>query len=96
MVDPRIAQFLAQRGGLVAEALGEGAVRATHERRAEERGVPLDRYPDLLASDPREAAQFLEDLKKHPKLGRFNWQMPTPDMKNKIASFKIQGKLEGG
>lgn len=48
------------------------------------------------ARDLQTAAQFLEDLKKHPKLGRFTWQMPTPDMKNKIASFKIQGKLEGG
>lgn len=48
------------------------------------------------ARDLQTAAQFLEDLKKHPKLGRFTWEMPTPDMKNKIASFKIQGKLEGG
>lgn len=48
------------------------------------------------ARDLQTAAQFLEDLKKHPKLGRFTWEMPTPDMKNKIASFKIQGKLVGG
>lgn len=48
------------------------------------------------ARDLQTAAQFLEDLKKHPKLNRFNWEMPTPDMKNKIASFRITGKLEGG
>lgn len=48
------------------------------------------------ARDLQTAAQFLEDLKKHPKLGRFNWEMPTPDMRNKVASFKIQGKLQGG
>ncbi|MFZ4767304.1 MAG: PilN domain-containing protein [Roseimicrobium sp.] len=67
-------------------------------------GLVLKKFeakPDAIelrgdARDLQTAAQFLEDLKKHPKLGRFTWQMPTPDMKNKIASFKIQGKLEGG
>lgn len=48
------------------------------------------------ARDLQTAAQFLEDLKGHPKLSRFTWEMPTPDMKNKVASFKIQGKLLGG
>ena len=48
------------------------------------------------ARDLQTAAQFLEDLKKHPKLGRFSWEMPTPDMRNKVATFKIQGKLQGG
>ena len=48
------------------------------------------------ARDLQTAAQFLEDLKKHEKLSRFQWEMPTPDMKNKVASFKILGKLEGG
>jgi hypothetical protein len=47
------------------------------------------------ARDLQTAEQFLEDLKKHPKLSRFTWLMPTPDMKNKIATFKIQGKLGG-
>lgn len=48
------------------------------------------------ARDLQTAAQFLEDLKGHPKLGRFTWEMPTPDMKNKVATFRIQGKLGGG
>ncbi len=46
------------------------------------------------ARDAQTATQFLEDLKKHPKLSRFNWSMPVPSMKEKAASFKIQGKLE--
>jgi hypothetical protein len=48
------------------------------------------------ARDLQTAEQFLEDLQKHPKLSRFTWEMPTPDMKNKIANFKIQGKLAEG
>jgi hypothetical protein len=48
------------------------------------------------ARDLQTAEQFLEDLRKHPKLSRFTWEMPTPDMKNKIATFKIQGKFGGG
>lgn len=48
------------------------------------------------ARDLQTAAQFLEDLKKHPKLNRFHWEMPTPDMKNKIATFRITGKMDGG
>ncbi len=47
------------------------------------------------ARDLQTAAQLLEDLKKHPKLNRFHWEMPTPDMRNKVASFRITGKLEG-
>lgn len=46
--------------------------------------------------DAQTATQFLEDLKKHPKLNRFTWSMPVPSVKDKVASFKIQGKLEGG
>ncbi|CAN5913974.1 hypothetical protein BH11VER1_BH11VER1_25640 [soil metagenome] len=46
--------------------------------------------------DAQTATQFLEDLKKHPKLNRFIWSMPVPSVKDKVASFKIQGKLEGG
>jgi Tfp pilus assembly protein PilN len=45
--------------------------------------------------DAQTATQFLEDLKEHPKLGRFKWDMPVPSVKDKVASFKIQGKLEG-
>ncbi|QIF02238.1 hypothetical protein [Roseimicrobium sp. ORNL1] len=48
------------------------------------------------ARDLQTAAQFLEDLKKHPKLDRFHWEMPTPDIKNKIASFRITGKMDSG
>lgn len=48
------------------------------------------------ARDAQTATQFLEDLKKHPKLNRFTWSMPVPSVKDKAASFKIQGKLEGG
>jgi hypothetical protein len=65
-------------------------------------GVSLKRFeskPDEVqligdARDAQTATQFLEDLKKHPKLSRFNWSMPVPSMKDKVASFKIQGKLE--
>jgi chemotaxis protein methyltransferase WspC len=62
MIDPRIEQFLARRGGLVAEALGEGAVQATLERRARDLGVAVELYPERLDEDPREAAEFLEDV----------------------------------
>jgi hypothetical protein len=48
------------------------------------------------ARDLQTAEQFLEDLKKHPKLSRFGWEMPTPDMRNKVATFKILGKFGGG
>jgi hypothetical protein len=48
------------------------------------------------ARDLQTADQFLEDLKQHPNLNRFTWEMPTPELKNKIATFKIIGKLGGG
>ncbi|OAI58138.1 hypothetical protein AYO49_00030 [Verrucomicrobiaceae bacterium SCGC AG-212-N21] len=48
------------------------------------------------ARDLQTAEQFLEDLKKHPKLSRFDWKMPTPDIRNKVATFKVQGTLLGG
>ena len=48
------------------------------------------------ARDLQTAAQLLEDLKKHPKLNRFHWEMPTPDIKNKIATFRITGKMDSG
>jgi len=47
------------------------------------------------ARDAQTATQFFDDLKKHPKLSRYNWNMPVPSVKDKVASFKIQGKLEG-
>jgi len=67
-------------------------------------GVLLKKFeakPDeiMLTGDSRDAqtaTQFLEDLKKQPQLGRFTWSMPVPSVRDKVASFKIQGKLEGG
>ncbi len=47
------------------------------------------------ARDAQSATQLLEDLKSHPKLSRFNWSMPVPSVRDKTASFKILGKLEG-
>lgn len=46
------------------------------------------------ARDAQTASQFLEDLKKHAKLKAYSWAMPVPSVKDKVASFKIQGKLE--
>ena len=46
------------------------------------------------ARDAQTATQFLEDLKKHAKLKAYAWTMPVPSVKDKVASFKIQGKLE--
>lgn len=45
------------------------------------------------ARDAQTATQFLQDLQKDPKLNHFNWTMPVPSVKEKTASFKIQGKL---
>lgn len=45
--------------------------------------------------DAQTATQLLEDLKKHPKLSRFEWSMPVPSVRNNVATFKIQGKLHG-
>jgi len=52
----------------------------------------------ILTGDSRDAqtaTQFLEDLKKQPKLSNFTWSMPVPSVRDKVASFKIQGKMEG-
>ena len=65
-------------------------------------GVVLKRYEAKPAEielngdarDAQTASQFVEDLKKHPKLSRYNWNMPVPTVKDKAASFKIQGKLD--
>jgi hypothetical protein len=64
-------------------------------------GVVIKRFDTKLneieitgdARDLQTATQFLEDLKSNPKLGAFNWSMPVPSVKEKVASFKIQGKL---
>lgn len=44
------------------------------------------------ARDAQLAFQFLEDIKKHRTLSRYEWTMPRPEVK-KAASFRIQGKL---
>lgn len=44
------------------------------------------------ARDAQFAFQFLEDIKKHRTLSRYEWTMPRPEVK-KSASFRIQGKL---
>lgn len=44
------------------------------------------------ARDLTAANQFLEDLKKHKELSRYNWTMPQPNL-NKTATWRIQGKL---
>ncbi len=47
------------------------------------------------ARDLTSAAQFLEDLKKHKELNRFNWTMPPPTVRdNKTVSWRIQGKQQ--
>jgi len=43
------------------------------------------------ARDAQTATQFLNDLQG--VLKNFNWTMPVPSVKEKVASFKIQGKL---
>ncbi len=46
------------------------------------------------ARDAQTAFQFLEDIKKHRNLGRYEWSMPQPSVKEKTASFRAQGKLK--
>ena len=65
-------------------------------------GIVLKRFDTKLneisiqgdARDAQTATLFLEDLKKHPKLKAYSWSMPVPSVKDKVASFKLQGKLE--
>jgi Tfp pilus assembly protein PilN len=65
-------------------------------------GIVLKRFDTKLneisisgdARDAQTATLFLEDLKKHTKLKAYSWSMPVPSVKDKVASFKIQGKLE--
>lgn len=45
------------------------------------------------ARDAQTATQFLEDLKGSSKLNRFAWSMPVPSVKDRVAAFKIQGRL---
>jgi hypothetical protein len=45
------------------------------------------------ARDLTTASQFLEDLKKHKDLSRYDWSMPQPQVRdNKTVSYRIQGK----
>ena len=47
------------------------------------------------ARDVTTINQFLEDLTKHKELGRFNWTMPQPIVRdNKTPSWRIQGKQQ--
>lgn len=46
------------------------------------------------ARDAQLAYQFLEDLQKHRLLGRYTWSMPQPSVREKTASFRVQGKLK--
>jgi hypothetical protein len=49
-----------------------------------------------LKGDARDlitASQFLEDIKKHKDLSRYEWTMPQPSVRdNKTVSYRIQGK----
>ncbi len=45
------------------------------------------------ARDATTAAQLVEDLKKHKILGKYEWSMPQPQVRdNKTVSCRIQGK----
>ena len=44
--------------------------------------------------DAQLAYQFLEDLQKHRILSRYTWSMPQPTVREKVASFRAQGKLK--
>jgi len=46
------------------------------------------------ARDPQVAYQFLEDIQKHKVLSRYSWSMPQPSVREKTASFRMQGKLK--
>ena len=46
------------------------------------------------ARDLTAANQFVEDLKKHKELSRFNWTMPVPSVRDKTVTWRIQGKLQ--
>ncbi|MEI6534591.1 MAG: hypothetical protein WCN98_04560 [Verrucomicrobiaceae bacterium] len=46
------------------------------------------------ARDAQTATQFFEDLKGHHNLSRYAWSMPVPTVREGVASFKIQGKLD--
>ncbi len=65
-------------------------------------GVAIKRFGTKLteieiigdARDAQTATQFFEDLKGHHNLSRYTWSMPVPSVREGVASFKIQGKLD--
>ncbi len=65
-------------------------------------GVVIKRFDSKLteieirgdARDAQTATQFFEDLKGHHNLSRYSWSMPVPSVREGVASFKIQGKLD--
>jgi hypothetical protein len=34
----------------------------------------------------------MEDLQKHPILGRYEWSKPSPNVRDGTAQFRTQGK----
>ena len=61
-------------------------------RQFETRGSDIELRGE--SRDAQLAHQFLEDLQKHRILGRYSWSMPQPSVREKTASFRIQGKLK--
>lgn len=46
------------------------------------------------ARDAQTAVQFMEDLQKHPVLGRFQWSKPSPNVRDGTAQFRTEGKAQ--
>ncbi len=61
-------------------------------RQYEIRGNEIDIRGD--ARDAQRAFQFVEDLQKHPVLGRYTWTKPQPTMRDNTAQFRAQGKAQ--
>lgn len=59
-----------------------------------ERGLVNDIEINGDARDAQTVEQFKLDLKGNPKMSEYNWSSPVPSMKDRVASFKIQGRLE--
>ena len=65
-------------------------------------GIVIKRFDAKLneidiIGDARDAQTFTtlkDELNAHPKLGQFTWTGPVPSVRDKVASFKLQGKLE--
>lgn len=61
-------------------------------REYEIRGNEIDIRGD--ARDAQRAFQFVEDLQKHPVLGRYTWSKPQPTLRDNVAQFRAQGKAQ--